>query len=396
MGSTLRRVNDVTLLGETKVAESTTLGDIKQVEEQGSEFFSIYETLGGAATYTLAESATVLTVPASAGARVIVQTKQRYNYYNGEVSEVERSTYDFQAVTNAIKRHGYFSSTEGSPYRQYDGYFLEASNDGNYYINVYKDGVQQEREVHTNWNGENINVADLEQNQLFLEEFAWLGVAGIAWGIYKEGRKVIFHKSWFHGAAAPNKGVFMRSPNQPLRWEIESLGAAATMTFICASVKTTGTAIVGKKIPITYGSTALLANTAGTQYVFFDLRLKQGNLYNILKLVSGTIMGTTNNDPFLYEILLNATFSTGVPTYNDLPNTPLQGAFFTETTTITGYERRLGAGYIAQRATGNADPDEAINIGVNLDNVSDRIALSIIPLSGGLLGYGSLDFRKLS
>ena len=97
-------------------------------------------------------------------------------------------------------------------------------------------------------------MAIFQGNSITEFDFEWLGVGRVEGTVISRGQAFKFHVVDFtNGSAYLNSsggwttidanftGVYMSSPNQPLRWEMRQTGAGSgSATFICSAVSTEG------------------------------------------------------------------------------------------------------------------------------------------------------------
>ena len=234
---------------------------------------------------------------------------------------------------------------------------------------------------------------DRHNFEFYFIDFEWLGLGLVRWGLVRGGEIVYFHTSRHDNITT---GTYMSSPNQPLRWELESTGGAGTFTYVCASVNSEGSINkVGKILSANNGSDFVNANTVGVNYALLGVRLGATHLDAFIDVINFTMLGVTN-DNLLYSLWLNPTVA-GTFTYNAISESSAEIAKGAAggTNTITG-GTLLDSGYIASGNNKDVSIDNAIKLGSSIAGVRDTIVLAVTPLSSNLDVFGSITWRELS
>lgn len=390
---------NIDAFGRARVSQVTTQFDAKQLHDNLPLFID-EETIGtGAAAHSTTEARSQLTTAATSDA-VILQTKQRFNYQSGKSQLIFMTFNNFQAETNITKRIGYFSSSTTTPFTaDLDGLFLES--DGNVSINIYKTGTLTEQTDQSSWNidpldgtGESGITVDWQDNQILIIDFEWLGVGRVRWGLVVDGLIYYFHESKF---ANTTQGVYMSSPNQPLRWELRQSGAGSgTFNVICSSVNSEGSLNkLGKILSDNLGTTHVNANSTSTKYALLGIRLQTAKVDTLVDLINYSILATTSDNQ-LIEVWLNPTVA-GTFTYNSVTNSSVQVAKGASggTNTVTGGTLLYSRYITAQDAT-PVNLENAIRLGMAIDGTLDEIVITCNPLTSNSDVLASIDWRELA
>ena len=383
-----------------RVAELTTQYDQKQLHDNLPLFIDS-ELIGTATnTYSGTLSQSELATNAS-GDSAIMQTLQRTNYQSGKSKQIFWTVNKF-------------------------------GNGDNIEIVSYRSGTETARVARQDWvdpldgTGASKIAHDFDQNTILCADFEWLGVGGILYCIVKNRSIIPFHFIDF----TDTQGVYMTSPNQPLRWEcrqdgassyinrvgyfsssivspwtatqdgfwLESTDAQGELNVICGSANTEGAINqLGKILSDNAGINDLQFNSAGTTYAGIGIRLKTTHLDSVIDILEFDYMGETN-DRALWELRLNPTI-TGTFVYTDITNGSVQTSIGNQTAgaapTVTG-GTILDSGYVQQQGQIEAKIDSAIKLGSKLDGTRDEIVLCITPVSSGLDAYVSYTWREQS
>lgn len=380
-----------------RISEPFTIFDSKQLHDKQPLFWD--ESIGGSATsvHNPTNACTSMTVTANASDFVIRQTKQRFNYQPGK-SQLIMMTFHSPQIAGLTKRIGTFSGTGTNNLSPNNGIFFEC--DGSVSWNIAKAGTVTETVTQANWNvdkldgnGLSAKTLDLNAAQILVIDYEWLGVGRVRVGFVIDGIITYVHH-FNHANDDTFSSVYMSTPNLPLRYDIQSDGAASgTLDHICSTLMSEGgIEETGVLRTINTGTTKLDANDVGTAYALIGMRLKA--TYNdVTVMPTGISLLAANNDDFLWELILNPTVS-GTFTYSDLLNSSIQGAIGTTTNTVSD-GTVIASGYNTGNSSVDVDLKTALRLGSSIDETLDTLVLSIRPLSTGLDVYGSLSFREL-
>jgi hypothetical protein len=389
---------NIDAFGRARVSQLTTQFDSKQLHDNLPLF--IDEELLGTATsvHDTDEANTTLSTLAITDF-AISQTKERFNYQSGKSQMILMTCTNFEVQTDVVKRIGYFSTLTTTPFEgKADGlYFM---SDGEISVNIYKTGTLTEKTIQSAWNidkldgtGESGITIDWSKNIIFLIDFEWLGVGRVRWGVVIDGLIVYFHES-LH--ANNTTGVYMSSPNQPLRWEIRQNGATAgTFKFICASVNSEGSLnALGKVLSANLGNTHVNANSTSTKYAIIGAQVQASKIDTLVEVLTFTALGLTNDD-FLWELWWNPAV-TGTFTYTPITSSAVAIAKGSATggNTVSGGSL-LSSGYGSSSSAIREKIESALRLGMTIDGTLDTVVLSVQPLSSNLDILGSITWREL-
>lgn len=382
---------NIDAFGRARVSELTTQFDAKQIYDNLPLFIDTVTNGTGLSTHSTIEANSQLSTLLS-GDYVISQTKQRFNYQSGKSQLIFMTCNNFDTQTNITKRIGYFSSsTAGSYTADFDGLFIESGI--NVSINVYKTGTEVEKTFQSSWNLDRldgtgksgINI-DWDKNIIFVVDFEWR----VRWGVIVNGLITYFHES---NHANVTTGVYMSSPNQPLRWEIRQNGVGSgSFNYICASVNSEGSINkLGKILSVNNGDTHVNANNTNNTYILHAIRLNSTNLDTLVDVLSFNSLSVTN-DAFLWSVVLNPSIK-GALSFTTLTRSSLQHAVGS-TQTITG-GTVLDSGYVSAQSGDSKVIDNAVRLGSTIGGVSDILTFCVRPLSSNLDVYGAISWREL-
>jgi len=382
-----------------RVSHPFTIFDSKQLWDDQPLFFD--ESLGGSATSThsTVHARVQLTVTASASDYAIRQTKQRFNYQPGK-STLILLTFIATQETGITKRIGFFDGTGGTFMTPNDGIFFEV-NDTTCSWNIAKNGSTTETVTQANWNYDPMDgtgpsgiTLDLDATQIAIIDFEYLGTGRVRVGFVIDG--IIRYVHYFnHANDSTFTTVYMSSPNQPIRYDIQSDGTGAgSIDHICGTVMSEGgLELTGVGRSIDTQNTHLDANAADTIYVLLALRLKTTHL-DLTVLPQSFSMISETNDDFLAMLLLNPTYA-GTLTYADITNSGCQRAAGATANTISAEGTKLASFYAKSAGSTSSNIVNNLRIGSNIDGTRDELILAVRPLSSNADIQGSLIFREL-
>jgi hypothetical protein len=198
--------------------------------------FSSNSTNGGTVVLNEPNSEYVLTVPATANASAIQQTRKFIDFSVGKPCEI---LIGFRAPTfsGVTQRIGYFSCGTVSPYMTpEDGIFFENSS-GSISWKIAKNGVINETAPQSLWNVDKLDgsgpsgkTLNLNACQIAFISFDWLGAGSVYVGFLIDGEPIIAHR-FLHTNDSTFTSPYMRVPNLPVRSDIFNNTGTTTGTL---------------------------------------------------------------------------------------------------------------------------------------------------------------------
>lgn len=376
--------NPVTLSadGRARTSNLTPLFDGKVLHAEDAELW----TSGGTGTATWTDHAVVLAV--AAGEYMVRQTRQYFPYASGYPAVSEITFQDFQLEPGLIKRYGRFSSSAVAPYTaNLDGWYVESNgDDGTFYLVVVNNGTEKLRLPWTQWsNYADISGYDFEQFTVTLTDFLWLGGAVLRSFLkLPSGGFAEVHQFDYAGSA---KGVFMSSPNQPIRYEIRSTTGAGIFTTICSQAAVEGATSVTGKPKSLFTTSVISANVVGTVYAVHGVR-KLAAYRDLPIRIASFGMGVTTSDTGIVLLLRNPTLS--APLTWATNGYIEEGTATTQTVTANGWV--VGAFPInAAGANKPLDNSTLSWLSTALDDTPDTYVLAYLPLTTNQSVGGTID-----
>jgi len=390
---------NIDAFGRARVSQLTTQFDAKQLHDKLPLFID-EETNGTAtATHSTQEARTQLTTVAS-GDWVVMQTKQRFNYQSGKSQLLFMTFNSFDIQSDVTKRIGYFSSSTTSPYTaSQDGLWLE-SDGTDISVNVSQEGTNVQV-TQSNFNldvldgtGKSGVTVDWDDNCILVIDFEWLGVGRVRWGLVINGLIVYFHESLHANNSL--QGVYMSSPNQPLRWELRQGGATSgTFNYICATVASEGAVNqIGRDGGIGDDGTHLDANNTSNWYYAIGIRLQAAKVDTLVDVLNSYLKSDTNDD-FEWRVCFNPTYASTV-TYTDVTNSAVSYGLGVTANTVSAFGFIMTAGFGVQASLTELSLETAIRLGSNLDGTLDEIVLIVKPHTSNLDIHRAINWRELS
>lgn len=377
-----------------RVSNPETLFDSKQICADNTLYWDGAEVSGSGtgSTYSANRASTVLNVSATTAGKRVRQTYMRFNYQPGKSHLV--------LVTGVIRYSGGGTGIVSGMgyYDDKNGLFLQ-DNEGTMQLvrRSYITGSAVDEAVdQTDWNLDSMDgtgpsgiTLDFTKSQILLIDFEWLGVGRARMGFVVDGIAYYAHQ-FVH--ANNIVGVYMSTPNLPLRYEIENdgTGAAASIECICSSVMSEGG--IEKTGTLRYVSTGAVSSlVSGTTYAMLGGKLKSTH-FDISVLLEQISMAGSINDSAEWKLLINPTVA-GTFTYNDVANSALQVAIGSVNNTVSG-GTAIEGGYFTSASGLTVSTPNALRPGASIAGVAQAWVLAITPLSN-MNAYASVTWREL-
>lgn len=373
--------------GRTRVSQSTTLFDGKILNQ---ECTLLWDTKGtGTATFT--NNKIDLTV--AAGQYLIRQQKFFSPYFSGKSQLVEMTFDAFQRTTNITKRYGYFSSNAVAPYdSDKDGWWVESDGETIALV-VSRFGTEVARIDWTDWDGyADLASYDFSKFTVSFVDFLWLGGAVIRLFFkLSTGGFLLAHTFDYAGTAAD---VFMRSPNQPVRYEIRSTGnGVGSFRAICSQVSTEGSLDERGKNLVVFNATAVTTNVVGTIYALKGVRkvAAERDVFVRLNRISGAITGVTADSGILMLILdptLSAPLSWATKSRIE------EGTATNQTVTANTGRVIAAVPLVSSAVSQDLKRDQLAELWCGIDNTMGNVILAYMPLSTNQAFAGVIELTE--
>lgn len=384
--------------GRQRVSQPETLFDSKQLHDAIPLLFDDQQVSGAGTTsvHSTNTASTVMSVAADTAGKRVRQTFMRFNYQPGK-SQLIFCTGTLQASGGGVgitRSFGYFDDKNGLFLRDNEG-TIQLVTRGSMSGSPVDVAVNQE-----DWNldkmngeGESKIVLDATKSQILVIDFEWLGVGRVRMGFVVDG-KIYYAHEFNH--ANNLAGVYMSSPNLPIRYEIanDGNGGAAALEHICSSVMSEGgQQKTGILRHIDSGVTGSLS--AGTAYALLGGRLKSSRIdTSIIVENISCIVANTSGGKAHWELRIGATVA-GTFTYVDVVNSGVQVAKGGVTNTVTG-GIEIDGGFFTDSSSTSFSVANALRLGSTIAGVSQEWQLVVIPVSNNITVDVSTTWRELS
>lgn len=256
-----------------------------------------------------------LNVDTTSGSKVYRETKRVFPYQPGKSLQVMNTFVLASGQANMRQRVGYFSSG--------NGLFVEVSGEVDPYFvmrSSVSGSIVDTRVQQSGWNvdpldgtGPSTLTLDPTKAQIFWSDFEWLGVGTVRAGFVINGQLIHCH-SFNHANIIDS--TYITTATLPLRYEIENLGAtnaSATLKQICSTVISEGGyelrgqgGAAGHNVSAKYDLTA-----TGVSYPIASMRLKSAKPDAAVILAGLSLVGTTNNATYNWQLIAGGTTTGG-------------------------------------------------------------------------------------
>ena len=374
--------------GRLRVSDPFTLFHFTAVVNSGQTKFESYVN-NGSLTYNSDKSE--IQFNAVSGS-TIIREQHGYNVYQPGKSQLILLTGVFgSGVSGVVKKMGYFNNDDGL-------YFQLSGSTFGVGVRTSTSGTMVDTFIpQTSWNidtlisGNTLNPSgihlDIAKTNIYIISFQWLGVGRVIFSLDIDGVIVPVHEI----LNANNKtSVYMKSGTLPIRYEVtSSSGSDSTFKQICSTVISEGGLTnYGYNVAVSNGLTTKSINSKQS---VISVRLAQtfsGVKNRTLAIpVAIELLTTTTSVVGYWELIhqrgyLNENSLGGLPTWNSVPNTPLE--YSVDGTTVTG-GRVINSGYISTTAQSGSKITDAIipedeYMALNLSgNTSDWLHLVVTP-----------------
>jgi hypothetical protein len=301
----------VDAFGRSRTSQPLTLGDYTNIDQMNPGF-STSNTAGSRYDYHANTSTVRMFVKAGSGQKVVRETDRVFSYQPGKSLQFFNTFVMNSAKVGLRQRVGYFNDN--------NGIFIEKANTAIRFVSRSRTTgtVVDTYAEQSNWNldpldgtGPSKITLDLDKAQILFTDIEWLGVGTVRCGFVING--LLIHCHSFHHANI-DTDVYMKTPNLPVRYEIENISSASTestLKQICSSIISEGGyELRGRNRSIgTAITTVRDLTTAGTFYPVVAIRLKSTNLDSIVAPKAVNLIGIGNNTRVQWRIYQGATIA---------------------------------------------------------------------------------------
>ena len=379
--------------GNLMVAEPRLLFHSKQLNTNQPLYWDDAEVSGsGTSTAFQANKAhTLISVGAATAGKRVRQTFQRFNYQPGKAQRIIMTWKGATPEAGLVYEIGYGDDRNGVFFRQNGttpewvvrSYVSGSAVDttSSFSLTIPKTNSQQEQ-----W------TFDEDTTHIGIIDLEWLGVGTVRCGMVHKG--VIYWTNYFHHDNVETD-VYMSSPNLPLRYSIENTGSAgaASLQHICSSVISSGgIEEVGIERWID-NDFASITSIGTTPVPVIACRLQSGRIDEVVRLDRLEIFPTSTAKTGLWRLYANPTLSGTALSYTPVANSPLEVAFGTNATTITGGTIIQG-GFFDAKEKVSPESKSLRWLGAKIDRTPEVFAVGVRSKTGTLdleCGFSWLD-----
>jgi len=387
--------------GRQRTSTPTTLFNSKQLFSNLPLFWDDQEASGSgtSSVHSSARASSVMSVTDSTAGKRVRQTFQRFNYEPGK-SQLILQTANLAGVlgTGVQAAVGMFDDN--------NGLFWEYDN-GTIYACVRSSttgSAVTTRVPQSEWSNDKLDgsgpsgvTLDPTKSQILGIDFEWLGVGTVRYFIVVDEVFVLAHEQHHANRAA---GVYMSTPNLPLRFEIENdgTGSAASVEQICSTVISEGgLQPTGQLHYASTDGTLRNFNSVGQLYPIMGLRLKADAIGESVDIDYQSINALTNDD-FEWVIAFNPTITGTNGTWTARPNSACEVYVNDATTpdTVSATGQSMAGGYGSANSSESASLRNALRLGAAIDGTVDEIYLCIRPITANADFLAGIGWRELS
>lgn len=385
-------------LARLRVSNPVTLFDSKQLNDNLPTRWDDQEVSGSgtSSVFNTNQASTTISVANLTAGKRVRQTFMRFNYQPGKGQLVLMTGIMGGSIGQGITASlGQFDDDNGIFFRISNG-VIEAVIRGKMSGTPVDRAVTQE-----NWNMDKLDgtgdsgvTLDPAKPQIIVFDYEWLGFGRVRMGFIIDGALIYCHQ--FLNSNTDINTVYMSTPNNPLRYEIENdgTGTASSLVHICCSVMTEGgQEELGILRYVSTGNNHVDANSAGTLYAVLAIRLKSTHLDCIIKEVSMSLLSKTNDD-FEWVVVSNPSVA-GTFNFNGVNDSCVEVAYGDTTNVVTGGNFITGGFATQQQAATDTLPN-AIWLGSNIDKVPGEVFLCVRPLGPNANIVGGFTYRELT
>lgn len=316
--------------GRQRVSNNIIIFDSKQLHDDQSLLWDTSSS-NMTAVFNKSRASTIVTSTANTAGSYIKQTYRWFDYRPGKsqlilmTGVIKKSSGSWPGVTVRI---GQFTGTTDSI--NGNGLFFEYSNNKMHV--VVRNNGSDTKIAQENWNidimdGKGIsgNKTDWSKIQIFIIDYGWLGADRVRFCLFIHG---VLHPVHYYMASNVIEGVFISTPNNPLRFEVITTSESPQIETeqICAAVSTEGDGYYDAGIIRTIPSdNDMLVNNETNKYVLQAFRLKSEFFNKTIIPINVNVFNftNTNNRPCEWQLVHGCSLST-IPSFTPVDNSAIE------------------------------------------------------------------------
>lgn len=385
----------VDAFGRQRVSTPDTLFDSKLLHDKVPLLWDEQVTnVSGNATSTHVPADALVEMYVEAGDTVIRQSKMRQNYQPGKSQQVLCTGVLGAGADGVVSRIGTFDAD--------DGLFFQL--DGAAPSVVIRKGGVDTVVPQSEWNidrfdgdGTSHVAVDFSRAQILVVDYEWLGVGTVRFGFGFQNQVLYCHQI---DHANEVEAPYMSTPNLPIRYEVASTSAAATLKQICSTVMSEGgLQRQGVVRSVSTAGVGIAAGVAQTIYAIAGVRHRVGREDIVIRDEAIAVMNEGAQD-FEWLVLLNPTVA-GTFDFEAVPDSAVETAIGVAANTVTAgsWDLLIASGWVKSGNQGGStvttDVLNAVRLGATIGGVRDEIVLAVRPLANNAVIQASLSFREL-
>lgn len=387
--------------GRQRMSNPEMIFNNKQIFDNQPLYWNDVEVSGSgtSTSYSANTASTTLSVSANTAGKRVRQTYMRFNYQPSKSQLIFMTGVLKKSGggTGVVSRMGIFDDN--------NGIFLQRNgNSVSFVVRSSTSGSPSDSNSVTqaNWNIDKMDgsglsgiTLDFSKSQILIIDFEWLGVGSVRVGFVVDGS--VFYCHQFNHANLIS-GVYMSTPNLPIRYEIENSGSgvASSIECICSAVISEG----GKEdlatnLYISTGNSAI-TGTKNQNNAILGIRLKSAYAGCTVDIVNLAVL-MASADIYEWSLVLNPNIA-GTFTYSDITNSALQYAIGNGSTNIASGGTIVAGGYGNSKSEITGDQlKNLIKLGSSLSGVMDILVLCIYPLGANNVNcYAGINYRQFN
>lgn len=309
--------------GRLRISGPYRLASTANEYDQSPLFWDFISTGAASSNHVTGAAAIRLRVGGTVGDRALRSTRRYIRYQPGKSQQVLLTGTLGASQAGVDARLGYYDDN--------DGVFFESGSAGvAVVLRSSACGVISEtRVLRANWNVDKMDgsgpsgsmgVLDTSKSNIYLFDMEWLGVGRVRCGLNMDGRT--WHCHEFNNSNR-NEGVYMRTANLPMRYEIVNTGttgSAASMLQICSVVNSEG-GVQDAHISFAAGNNSTLRTVSNALFPVASIRVASAfptgqtaaaSQVNRMTVIPLHIDLFSEDAPIYYRVVRNASLTTPV------------------------------------------------------------------------------------
>lgn len=394
----------VDAFGRQRVSEPHTLWESKLLYDASSLFWDEAETSGSGTgtSHSTALARVRMSVGAATAGRRVRQTYRRFNYQPGKSQQALITFAMGPAVSGVTKRVGLYDDN--------NGFYVEQSGSSfGFGIRTAVSGTPVDKFIGIDdWNIKSARAGDLgqqqritingENTQIFFLDYEWLGVGTARYGLVVDGQIHYFHAEHH---ANYTTGVYISTPNLPMRYEIIADGTNVTSAYldcICNTVISEGGIEELGILRHNINPSSMNTATSAVWYPAIGMRVSTNRRDQTVYLEDIHLLGE-DTGTYQYALIWNPDISNSSQVVSTAqPNSAVEILYGTTETILSSGTIIEGGWFQAGRLdpeTQTGGVQNSLVLGHDISSTPDELWLAVQSGTTGLGFFGGLGWREL-